>query len=396
MIRAAAAAAALMLLAISPAGAAAANVAGELDAVRQECIAAAGDVQLHEQAVAALEHGGILLEREAAGRQRGLDESRVEQARLLGMIERVAREPPDRFGPGWFAGAAERPIDRIRGGLLLRTAVPALRAEARALAGEIERVATLRSEIAAKRDALAAAREALATDREHLAQLVGRRLELTRRLMPEEPGSEAQSARLGHDARDVADLIKRADAAIDRRDKELVARARATLPKAKAAALSSEAADPTRPHELRAFDPPHSVLTMPVSGTVSHRFGATDGTAAKSQGLRLAALPGGEVVAAFDGRVVYAGRFGNLGLILIMRHGGLYHTLLGVERVDVKVGQWILAGEPVGAVPDAVDTATGTLYVELRRDGRPVDPQTYMAVGDEGRDSEGENRKVRE
>ncbi len=397
---------ALILLATAPARAAPAtappSAAGELDAVRQECIAAGRDAQQQEEVVAALEHDSDLLGRDADGRRRGLDESRGEQARLLGTIERLARHPPDRF-----ATIAEAPIDRIRSELLLEAAIPALRAEARALSGEIARIAALRTEITAKQGALAAAHDALGKDRERLAQLVARRLELDRRMLPEEAGIEARIARLGHEASDIGDLIKRADAAAERHDKELLARARAALPKAlkaMAGALTSDDADPTRPHEVRAFDPPHSALQMPVSGTISRRFGAADGPMAaggtKSQGLRLAALPGGEAVAPFDGRVIYAGPFGNLGLVLIIRHAGLYHSLLaGLGRVDIKPDQWVLAGEPVGAMPDAVDKAAGTLYVELRRDGRPVDPQPYLAIRDEGRggqDGQDGNQRVRE
>jgi murein hydrolase activator len=415
------AAAALILLASAPALAAAGSASpstpsnalgnapgsaiGELDAVRQECIAAGRDVQQQEQAVAALEHDTLLLEREAAGRRRDLDESRVEQAQLLGMIERLARNPPDRAAPGRFtpdrfALVAEAPIDRIRSKLLLETAIPALRVKAGALASEVERVAALRTEIATKQAALAAARGALGKDRKRLALLIARRLEVDRRLRPEEAASAAEIIRLGHQASNIGDLIKRADAASDHHDKVLLARARAALPralKAMASALTAEAADLTRPHEVRAFDPPHSALTMPVSGTISGRFGAADGAEAKSQGLRLATLSGGEVVAPFDGRVVYAGRFGNLGLVLIIRHGGLYHTLLsGLGRVDIKVDQWVLAGEPVGAMPDAVDNAAGTLYVELRRDGRAVDPQPHLAIHGEGRGGQDGNQKVHE
>ena len=42
------------------------------------------------------------------------------------------------------------------------------------------------------------------------------------------------------------------------------------------------------------------------------------------------------------------------GSILIIRHGGGYHSLLaGLGRVDATIGQWVLAGEPVGTLPDA-------------------------------------------
>ncbi len=373
------------------------NAPGNLDALRQECIAAARDVRRREQAIAALEHIIGLLGRDAEGRRRGLDESRVEQAHLLGTLAHLARHPPDRpaFAP---AGA----IDRIRGEKLLHGTIPALRETARALSGEIERIATLRQKIAVRQGELGIARQALGKDREHLAKLTARRRELTGRLMPEDSGGAARIARLGHEASDIGDLLKRADAATERHDQEVLARARAALPTARARALTAETADPTRPRALHAFDPPRSVLEMPVAGTIARRFGAGDAAIGAgetaSQGLSLAALPGAEAVAPYDGRVIYAGPFGHLGLVLIIRHGGLYHSLLaGLERVDMKADQWVLAGEPVGAMPDA---SGGTLYFELRRTGRPVDPRPWLAAGDQGRnDGRNEpdgNQKVRE
>src|SRR5205823_4687596 len=90
-------------------------------------------------------------------------------------------------------------------------------------------------------------------------------------------------------------------------------------------------------------------------------------------------LPGAVAVAPFDGRVIYTGPFRNFGRVLIIRHAGLYYSLLaGLERIDMKVDQWVLAGEPVGAMPEA---SGGVLYFELRRDDRPVDPQPWLARG---------------
>jgi septal ring factor EnvC (AmiA/AmiB activator) len=391
------------------------NASGDLDALRQECIAAARDVQQREQTALALEHAIDLLRRDAEGRQRGLDESRVEQAHLLATLVYLARHPPAR--PSL---APEPSIDRIRGELLLQGTLPGLREEARALAAEIGRIAALRQQIVTQEGELASEREALGKDRERLAELTARRLKLTLRILPEDSGGDQRIAKLGRDASDIGDLIKRAEAAAERRDKELLGRARAALPKALKAmesALTADTADPTRPRALAAFDPPHSALQMPVSGTIVRRFGASDvpgsagaATGTTGQGISVAAPGRAEAVAMFDGRVVYAGPFRNLGLVLIIRHGGLYHSLLaGLGRVDIKADQWVLAGEPVGAMPDAVDKASGgALYVELRRDGRPVDPQLWLGSRDqgrhpggapgpnEGRNEPGGDKKVRE
>ncbi len=76
--------------------------------------------------------------------------------------------------------------------------------------------------------------------------------------------------------------------------------------------------------------------------------------AAPSDGLSLKAVPGATVVAPFDGRIVYAGPFRDLGRVLIIRHDRRYYSALaGLARVDAKVGDWVLAGEPVGAMPGA-------------------------------------------
>jgi septal ring factor EnvC (AmiA/AmiB activator) len=376
------------------------NAVGELDALRQECIAAARDVRQREQAALGLDHTIDLLGRDADGRQRGLDESRVEQAHLLATLAYIARVPPDRVT---VAPAAV--IDRVRGELLLQGALPALREEARALSTEIGRIAALRQQIVTQQGELASTREALGKDRERLAELTARRLKLTARILPEDSGADQRIAKLGHEASDIGDLIKRAEAAAERRDQELLVRARAALPKALKAmeeALTAQTADPTRPRALAAFDPPHSTLQMPVSGTITRRFGTSDApgaagaaTGTPSQGISIAAPGGAEAVAPFDGQVIYAGPFRNLGLVLIIRHGGLYHSLLaGFGRVDIKADQWVLAGEPVGAMPDAVDKAPGgALYVELRRDGRPVDPQPWLAPRDQGRDPGGDERR---
>jgi len=403
--RAAGAALAVLAAAVIPALAAPPgappNAVGELDFLRRECIAAARAVQQRERATLALEHDIDLLRRDADGRQRGLDESRVEQAHLLGTLAYLARHPPDRP-----ASAPAGAIERIRGESLLQDILPALRDEARALASEIERIAVLRRDIATRQGELMSARETLGKDREHLTELAAHRLELTGRILPEESGGDARIAKLGREASDVGDLLKRSEAAAERRDKDLVARARARLPKALKAMANAVTADPTRPRGLRAFDPPHSALQMPVAGTIVRRFGAADAAIGAAgppgQGLSLAAMPGAETVAPFDGRVIYAGPFRNLGLVLIIRHGGLYHSLLaGLGRVDIKADQWVLAGEPVGAM----DKASGsTLYFELRRDGRPVDPQPWLAAPGQGGDAGGDggpnesigDKKVRE
>ncbi|MGY8959212.1 MAG: murein hydrolase activator EnvC family protein, partial [Alphaproteobacteria bacterium] len=86
------------------------------------------------------------------------------------------------------------------------------------------------------------------------------------------------------------------------------------------------------------------------------------------------------VIAPFDGKVVFSGPFRNYGQILIIEHRGGYHTVLaGLSRIDATVGQWLLAGEPVGVLA-ARSQGKPTLYVELRHNGQPINPAPWIVA----------------
>ena len=111
------------------------------------------------------------------------------------------------------------------------------------------------------------------------------------------------------------------------------------------------------------------------------RFGQPDNArATTSKGISILTRRSAQVVSSYDGRVVYAGRFRRYGQILIIEHGGRYHTLLaGLDRIDAVEGQWVLAGEPVGMM-SRVGDADPVLYLELRRGGQPINPLPWLAT----------------
>jgi len=83
-------------------------------------------------------------------------------------------------------------------------------------------------------------------------------------------------------------------------------------------------------------------------------------------------------VAPGDSEVVFAGPYQKFGQVLILEIVGGYHlTLAGLGRIDVRIGDRVLAGEPVGSLPQGMP---GRLYLELRRNGQTVDPAPWMSV----------------
>ena len=96
------------------------------------------------------------------------------------------------------------------------------------------------------------------------------------------------------------------------------------------------------------------------------------------QGLWFSARGLAQTVAPGDSEVVFAGSYQNLGLVLILEMLGGYHlTLAGLGRIDVHIGDLVLAGEPVGLLPNG---NAARLYMELRRNGQTVDPAPWMSA----------------
>jgi septal ring factor EnvC (AmiA/AmiB activator) len=75
---------------------------------------------------------------------------------------------------------------------------------------------------------------------------------------------------------------------------------------------------------------------------------------------------------------------------LIINAGDGYHVLLaGMERLDVQLGQFVLAGEPVAAMASQRLASVGAmdigavqpvLYIEFRKDGASIDPAPWWAA----------------
>ena len=322
----------------------------DLDALRRQCIVAARETQQHRAARS--RRCGARSTCSAAmppARRRGLDDSR----RRAGAAARRARVPGAQSArPRPCARAAARPVARRDAGQLPRCRRCAPRRSA--LSGEIARVADAGGSLSppAKRagrsrehpgTAPAPTRQARATARQSML----------RELLPADPGAAA------------ANRQARARGQ-ERRRPDQARRSRGRAPR-----QGDRRSGPRRPAEggrgdgdgrHRRPDPAgraarlRSAAICPAAAGFralsAGRPAPPDPAGAAKPGLALSAPAGADVVAPFDGRVVYAGGFRDLGLVLIIRHGGGYHSVLaGLGRVDVETGQWVLAGEPVGACP---------------------------------------------
>lgn len=150
-----------------------------------------------------------------------------------------------------------------------------------------------------------------------------------------------------------------------------------------AAAATAKAGPPAQPQSppmwTRPFSQAQGEMPFPARGKVVVKFGQTNDLGAPSRGISISTRPNAQVVAPYDGQVVFSGPFRGYGLLLIIEHGEGYHTLLaGMARIDSNVGQHLLPGEPVGVMGQP--ESKPLLYVELRRNGQPVNPLPWLTA----------------
>ncbi len=119
----------------------------------------------------------------------------------------------------------------------------------------------------------------------------------------------------------------------------------------------------------------------PVStkhAVVTSSFGAPRPRGAH-QGIDLAAPKGTAVRATAAGTVVFAGRSGRFGRLVVIDHGAGWETRYAhLRKIDVKAGRVVERGRRVGTVGRSGNASGFHLHYEVRRHDRPLDPRPLM------------------
>jgi septal ring factor EnvC (AmiA/AmiB activator) len=326
--------------------------------------------------------------------QRSLASRRAVIAEVLASLQRMGRKPP----PALLA-SPEDMLSAIRTSMLLGSVLPQMRGEIEALSSDLSDLVQLRQSVAAERETLAKTGAELRAERERLAALIDARQAA---LSAAEQALDAERRRaldLARQAASLKDLITRMET-------EVAAAARAAEAARKADEARKRAAEaappgtrmktalapfkePARLVPAVSFAETKGLLPFPVNGTLQRGFGSQDGFGGIEKGLLIATRSEAIVSSPCDGWVSFAGSYRSYGQLLIINAGqGYYIILAGMDRINVNVGQFILAGEPVavmgdGSVKTAAAIAIGAvepiLYVEFRKDGTAIDPGPWWA-----------------
>ncbi|TIP96933.1 MAG: hypothetical protein E5X60_18780 [Mesorhizobium sp.] len=333
-------------------------------------------------------------------------------AEVLAALQRMGLNPP----PAILV-KPEDALSSVRSAILLGAVVPELRQQTEILLAELKEQSRVTASIEAERARLTAAVAEQTAEKKRLGMLLEAKQKLEAEtqtaLAAEKQRSEALAAKAGSlkeliasleadKARKAADAAKAAEQkaaeqkAAEQKAAEQKAAGADNAPAQKAPELAAlPVPEANRLTAAAPFSALQGQIALPVTGKIKRRFGASDGNGAVMLGDMVATQSGAIVTAPADGNVLYAGPFRSYGQLLILNAGDGYHVVLaGMSRISVASGQSVLAGEPVGAMGEAQvastsvsknGNATPELYVEFRKDGKPVDPTPWWADRFSGR-----------
>ncbi len=351
----------------------------DLAVLRRDMVAAAAIIQDQERKATGVAKALVDLEAEAEKKKAWLSKSRGQLAGILVALQRVARYPPEAL-----ITQPRPPGDTVRSAILLRAAVPQIERRATRLRADLDSLAESRRKIAEKKALYVSATEGLEKERRRLAVLFGQKTALKHRTLAERKTAARRLKSLAGEAVTLRDLLSRlgkeSQTPGTTKDREIIVR---TIPARPRSLLQSGKKIVGLPAGLTGapISGQRGKLLPPAVGRITGRYGQTTKAGLTRKGMTIGTAPGAQVVAPYEGRVVYAGKFRGYGELLIIEHGEGYHSLLsGLGRIDSTMGQWVVAGEPVGVMGRLGGRQKPQLYVELRRNGQPINPLPWLAA----------------
>jgi septal ring factor EnvC (AmiA/AmiB activator) len=120
-------------------------------------------------------------------------------------------------------------------------------------------------------------------------------------------------------------------------------------------------------------------LGWPLSGALLAGYGGRMPDGRSSSGVLIGAAAGTPVRAVADGTVVFAEWMTGYGMILIVDHGnGAMSLYAHCETLLKEPGAAVKRGDAVATVGNSGGQGRPALYFELRRNGQPVNPDTFL------------------
>ena len=307
-------------------------------------------------------------------------------AEVLAALQRMGLNPPPAI--------LVRPDDAlasVRSAVLLGAVVPEMRQQTEVLIADLKDLTRVKTSIAEERSRLTAALSGQAEEKKRLDLLLAEKQKMQTTSEETRLAEQQRAEDLANRATSLRDLI--ASMEKDMQEVKKAADAASAQEQQKMAA-SQQRADDFASNQSRLsaqvnFASLKGHLSMPAAGKLVKHFGDNDGVGGMVQGDTLETAAGATITSPADAVVLYAGAFRSYGQLLILDAGNGYHVVLaGMNKINVSQNQFVLAGEPVGVMnkqliastaPVPMGNGAPMLYIEFRKDTKPVNPAPWWA-----------------
>lgn len=360
----------------------AAELSGEVNSVQKQMVQLARTIQEKEESLSTLEQKQkqTRVRQEELEKRLSLTDKQLVQV-VTGM-QTLALRPPELI----FMNPA-LPVDMVRSQILMRHSLPVIGGINRQTRSDLAELSQVRSDLQRQIVQIRAARTQLAEKSGQMDRLLQQKSLLQAQYQASQNQARERVQALASQASDLKDLLARLEAEQKRQEEQ---RRQEQMRVTQAAVQRMNQARPSfrmpasgtlltsRPGAPGGFARAYGRLAYPVRGEITQKFGETTLSGAHTKGMTITGRPRAQVISPFDGTILFAGPFKNYGQLVIIDNGDNYLTLFaGMDRINPVVGQEVLAGEPIGQMrenrPD--------LYIEIRKNGQPVDPEPWFARG---------------
>ena len=331
------------------------TVRQDISKLKQELSKTAREVQSIAADLTSLENQTSELTQRAETLRANIASDKAHHTELLAALQRLEASPPPTL--------ALSPRDARKAaaaGALITTLSERLKERAEALALNLTALDVTQTQLTLKQAELKTTQNQLSRRKTDVESGLSEKNQLEARLSDERAVAAKEADRLAAESKSLVDLIAK-----------LEAEAIAVVPRKKPKRGTSSPRPVTLPKGTKRFAEAKGGLIRLVSGQIIKKFGRGE------KGLTISGRSNGQVIAPYAGRVEFSGPFKNYDNVIILNVGDGYFVLLtGLKRLNVAAGDSVNRGEPVGVLPAQSDAE---IYIELRRNGSPIDPTPWLA-----------------
>ena len=354
----------------------------ELNEVSREMVQTAKKIQNNEDKISSMENQLKTLQEQLKEAETGFLSQDQNLIKTLSALQNLALKPTEAL----FVQPLT-PVETIRSAILLRESVPYLEQNAAQIRINLKNITKKKNQIEKQVAKITAQKNILEQEHEKMKALVQKKSKIRNKIVIETANAKRKVEKLASQANDLRDLLNKLEKERQLKAKKEAQRLAKLRAEEEKKLAEQKKLEQTQSADLikyssdiikdlgKAFVKAKGKLPMPARGTILATFGEEKTKGVVNKGIIIKTRNMAQVTSPFDGSVLFAGPFRGYGNMIIIEHGAGYLTLLaGLDDIDCELGQMLLAGEPVGQMPDSKNAK---LYVELRHNNQPIDPMPW-------------------